>query len=458
MAKNKRHIDLELKTKLGAHEVPVMESEWTAFETFRNKKESKRRRFIYLIAAALVFIAVSGMLVWKIQDAKRNNQIENNLSEKQNPVQPSEEHIATPDQKANPENLESGGTQSGTPGTEPGTSGTKPGTSNTGTSNKGTSNTGSGSPAESQDITTPERQKGKEVEPGTLDQPGFTPEITPPLSVTPFVFRFPAPQLPWTEIPVVTAQKSSNDTDTGKTLPGKNEKKFMPISTPSLAFGLAYGFGNPALTVENNDTTQTHRQYEQTLKGAKQNSQVFRMFLQYEYRLKFGLEFGAGLQFTSQTQVQRYNFQLREIPYLGPNGDIWFYIIIPPNQPVTPTVFESRQNIYTASVPLSLGYVHKLGTNFRLGMRAQGSLGMNWSKDFIGLSPKTLSETTVRANVNPLNLSYGGGLFGEYFYLDKWSARLSVDWTAQNKQFKVSNGYNITNRYYEFKLALVRYL
>ncbi|MHB1277590.1 MAG: hypothetical protein ACYC1Q_04265, partial [Bacteroidia bacterium] len=165
-----------------------------------------------------------------------------------------------------------------------------------------------------------------------------------------------------------------------------------------------------------------------------------------------------GLQYSSQTQVRQYDFQLREIPYLGPNGDIWFYIPIPPNQSVTPTVFESKQSIHSASVPVSIGYAHTLGSNFRLGLRAQGSLGMNWSKDFTGLSPKTLSQTTLRANVNPMSVSYGGGLFAEYFYLRAWSARVSLDWTAQNKLYKTSNSYNVSNRYYEFKLALVRYL
>ncbi|HCS19644.1 MAG TPA: hypothetical protein DIW47_03620, partial [Bacteroidetes bacterium] len=77
MAENKRHIDLELKAKLGAHEVPVMESDWTSFDAFRNNKDKKRRRIIYLFAAALVFIAVSGMLVWKFQDTNSKLQAPN---------------------------------------------------------------------------------------------------------------------------------------------------------------------------------------------------------------------------------------------------------------------------------------------------------------------------------------------------------------------------------------------
>ncbi|HCS20284.1 MAG TPA: hypothetical protein DIW47_06930, partial [Bacteroidetes bacterium] len=281
-------------------------------------------------------------------------------------------------------------------------------------------------------------------------------EVLSPGEIPYFTFHIVPPAPDQAEIPVVVAYKKGKDQDTG--MFARNSSRIPPMTTPSLAFGLAYGFGNPSLTVGNNDTTQTHRQYEQTIKGAKQNSQVFRLFLQYEYRLKFGMEFGAGLQFSSQTQVQRYNFQLREIPYMDTNGNIMFYIPIPPWQAVTPTVFESKQQMFSASVPLSFGYAHTLGKNLRLGARAQGSIGLNWSKAFNGLSPKTLSETTVSANANPLNLSYGGGLFGEYFYLDSWSARLSLDWTAQNKLYKNSNSYNITNRYYEFKLALVRYL
>ncbi|MHB1277589.1 MAG: hypothetical protein ACYC1Q_04260, partial [Bacteroidia bacterium] len=284
MAKNKRHIDLELKTKLGAHEVPVMENEWAAFESFRNKRETKRRRFIYLLAAALVFIAVSGMLVWKIQETKRNDQIENNLSERQpansegvtkrDQDQVSEEPINASDEKASPEN-------------------------------PGSSISGSDNPVNSQDNTIPDNQEGIKLSQETGNQPGntnegkeeFVPKTFPPfasISVSPFVFHLPLPQLNWAEIPVMTAYKPSKENDSSKTLTGPKGKKFPPLNTPSLAFGLAYGFGNPSLTVGNNDSTQTHRQYEETLKEAKQNSRVFRLFLQYEYRLKFGLEFGAG--------------------------------------------------------------------------------------------------------------------------------------------------------------------
>jgi hypothetical protein len=460
MAKTKRHIDLELKAKLGTHTVPVTEGDWTAFESFRKKKESKRRGYIYLIAATLLFVAVSGMLVWKYQENKPLGQTEK--SEKTEPATGLEDKSGT-----------AGKTGSETPGHQGAGEGGQSQESSpsevpvkeNGTQNQETKTRNQETNPQSP---IPNSQSPSEVptpKPGTTDGPitegPGAPDIQrfPVLSPggIPFItFHIAPPVLNGAEIPVVTAYEKGKDQDTGK-FSGKS-RRIPPMTTPSLAFGVVYGFGKPSLTTGNFDSTQTHRQYEKTLKESEQTSQVFRLFAQYEYRMKFGLEFGAGLQFSSVSQVQKYNFEMRDIPYFGPDGSIWFYIPIPPNQAVTPTVFESKQTIMSATVPMSVGYSRNLGSNFRLGVRAGGSIGMNWSKDFTGLSPKTLSETTVKANVNPFNMSYGGGLFGEYFYLRGWSARVSFDWTAQNKLYKDANGYNATNRYYEFKLGVVRYL
>lgn len=460
MAKNKRHIDLELKAKLGTHAVPVTESDWTAFETFRNKREGKRRRFIYLIAACLVFVGVMGMLVWKFQDTKtlsgtekpENVQLPPTTDDKTGPaeksetltVDPSEEkHKTLPESESGKPQWKSNSTETTSPESNaPGTTPFKTPASPEGGEN----------PQQKQGVTDGLMTEG----PGGIDIQRF--QTLRLVSITPFVFYIAAPALNQTSIPAVVAYEKAENKDTGKALAGFKPKSIGIPFTPSLALGLVYGFGKPEMMLGDIDSARTHRQYENTLKEAKQSSQVFRLNLQYEYRLKFGVEFGAGLQFSSVTQVQKYSFQMRDIPYIDTDGTILFYIPIPPNQTVTPTAFESKQNIFSASVPMSVGYAHNLGKSFRLGARAQGSFGMNWSKDFTGLSPSTLSETSLKANVNPLNMSYGGGLFGEYFYLRTWSARVSLDWTAQNKLYKQSNSYNAINRYYEFKLALVRYL
>ena len=201
-----------------------------------------------------------------------------------------------------------------------------------------------------------------------------------------------------------------------------------------------------------------HKDYASTQKETAAKTNVFRFFGQYEHRINLGLEFGAGLQFSSVTQVRSYSFENRNIPFIGLDGEIIAYIPVPNGQSVDATVFESRQNIYSASVPLSVGYAHTLGSNFRLGIRAQGNFGVNWSKAYANLNPKTLTEMSSAGNSNPFNMSYGGGVYGEYFYLSKWSLRGSFDWTAQNKQYQSQNNYNLQNRFYELRFSLVRYL
>lgn len=455
MAGTKRHIDQELKAKLGKHTLPVMDSDWTAFEGFRKKRESKRRRTLYFIAAAsLLFIALSGALIWKSFDTpglihSENTEIQQTQKDeiKQAQETPTDKPIKSEEKGKVP-------TGTGTPG-EP--------------ESKQSTDKGELADGETASSAKPGQDKPARDESNTPDVP-----VTPDAPETPEeadAYRFPVislfridsrsfiiPSPIWksAERPSVVAYKKDENQDT-LTSPGKGKRLgFPPLSTPSIALGFVYGFGNPVLSVEPIDSSETHRGYENALQGSKKSSQVFRFFLQYEYRLKLGLEFGAGLEVSSATQVQNFNFQTWDIPVFDPDGKIVNYF---PSQNPIPTQFESRQTVTSANVPVSVGYSHTFrGTNLRLGARARGSFGMNWSKGFNGLSPATLSETTLNANINPFNMSYGGGLFGEYFYLRTWSARVSLDWTAQNELYRKSNSYNINNRYYEFKLAIVKYL
>lgn len=282
--------------------------------------------------------------------------------------------------------------------------------------------------------------------------------------ISPRVLLIPTPSWGWFEHASLAPYTAKNETNQDSSaISNKNKDKYpkkftFPAMGPSLSIGFAYGFGSPKLVLKNAAPEKVHEDYNSTLRSAKKQTQSFRFEVNYEYRFLSGLHLTTGLNIISSTQIQQFNFENRKIPYLDVNGDILTYIQVPPSQSVTPTIFTSRQNINTVSIPVGIGYSYRISNRFSLGIRGRAGLGINWSNPYLGLDPVTLTEQNVRSSVNPFNFQAGGGVFGEYLYLEKWSVRGSFDWQTQNKQYKNSNNYNLINRYYLIKLSLVRYL
>jgi len=462
MAGTKRHIDQVLKNKLGNHQSPITESDWDAFDVFQQKRKPNRKPLFYWGAAVLLMGLLSALLLWNSSPSSESTQGLNDS--------PSTENTSTV-------STEQGGT--GTESTDAGEeviNSTKEVQANSGSESI---NSPTNTPAESVPQRSPEpKQKVKGEKPDLVE--GNTPSTNPsapsnqnpildqaqverfaPLhipSISPKVLLIPTPTWGWFEQAYITAYEPKDQKDSNSVLSLKKFTKNLLPMGPCVAVGFVYGFGTPQLTVPASNPTEVHKDYEGAEKGSKAKTNVFRFFGQYEHRLNLGLEFSAGLQFSSVTQVRSYSFENRNIPVIGIDNEIIGYIHIPPSQSVDPTVFNSRQNIYSASVPMTIGYAHTLGNKLRIGVRAQGSLGMNWSKSYSTLNPKTLTEMNSAGNSNPFNMTYGGGVYGEYFYLSKWSLRGSLDWTAQNKQYNSKNSYNLQNRFYELRFSLVRYL
>lgn len=437
MAGTKRHIDQVLKSKLGNHQAKVDESDWAAFEQFLDTPKKTSRRVIYFrwAAAFLVLLGLVAGITYFSLDSTSSEQIVNtqtvepqSQSQTQTQTQPEAQSQSQPEINTELQSQPQPQTQS-----EQGM---------------------------------PSRRAQPQPQPKTQSQPNFSTDITRQSSldvktISPRVLLIPTPSWGWFEhalLPPYQAKEEEKQ-DTGAA-PGNNKiKSFLPPLGPSVAVGIVYGFGTPELSLKQGDPSQVHEDYNSALKGAKNSSQTFRLLAQYEYRLKFGLQLSAGLQMSSSVQVQQFSFENRKIPYFGTNGEIITYFVIPGSQPVPPTEFESRQNTYSATVPLNIGYTYRFGSKFSMGVRAQAGLGLNWAKSYSGLDPKTLAQKdNMNSSVNPLNFSFGGGLFGEYLYLEKWSVRASFDWTKQNLQYQNSNSYNMLNRYFECKLSLVRYL
>jgi|GEM_PF-2384388 len=457
MAGTKRHIDQVLKNKLGNHQASITEADWDAFDAFQQKKKPSRKGLFYLGAAAL-FIALLSTLLFlnrntSVDSPKAANQPRNpapqteqgnqlatkpSLSEKESVSNPTEESEINAN---NNEEETSANTAQSTDHSSPGN--TLPSADN---------ETGADIPSTTPPSTQVLGTQNIESTPAAIERN----EEVKLSRIAPRVLRIPASQLGRFEHAYIAAYAPKEDKDSNKNLL-KFVKKLPPMG-PCIAVGLVYGFGTPQLSLTPGDPEQEHKDYAATEKGTSSRSNVFRFFGQYEYRIKAGLEFGAGLQFSSVTQVRKYSFENRNIPFIGPDDKILLYIRIPSNQSVDPTVFESRQNIYSATVPLTVGYAHAIGSKLRIGARVQGNMGLNWSKAYTNLNPKSLAETPSAGNSNPLNIGYGGGVYGEYFYLSKWSLRGSFDWTAQNKQYKSGNSYNLQNRFYEIRFSLVRYL
>lgn len=445
MAGTKRHIDQVLKSKLGNHQAKVDESDWSAFEQFLDTPKKTSRRAIYFrwAAAFLVLLGLVAGITYFSLDSTSSEQIVNTQTvepqpQSRHPERGSTSRRAQTQTQTQPQSLP---ITIGTESLQTPEMSTKP---------------------KSQPQPQPEINTELQSQP----QPNFSTDITrqPILDVktiSPRVLLIPTPSWGWFEhalLPPYQAKEQEKQ-DTGAA-PGNNKiKSFLPPLGPSVAVGIVYGFGTPELSLKQGDPSQVHEDYNSALQGAKNSSQTFRFLAQYEYRLKFGLQLSAGLQMSSSVQVQQFSFENRKIPYFDPNGNILTYYFIPGSQPVPPTEFESRQNTYSATVPLNIGYTYRFGSKFSMGVRAQAGLGLNWAKSYSGLDPKTLAQKdNMNSSVNPLNFSFGGGLFGEYLYLEKWSVRASFDWTKQNLQYQNSNSYNMLNRYFECKLSLVRYL
>lgn len=458
MAGTKRHIDQVLRDKLSKHQAPIGEADWDAFVAFQDAQKPRRKPILYWSAAIFVLGLLSSILLWNFfgsTDAKLN-------SNKSTPA-PTQSEQGAPEVN----NTTSAGQEIQTQEIQT----NKPGSVPESTSETPTEEVSNGTGTQQQAGQSPKGEQFVQERPTANSgnegsgMDGETSTEWPivarfaPLnlsSISPRVLLIPTPKWGWFEQAYITAYTPKSDKDSSKkTLP---LAKVRPPMTPCIAAGFVYGFGTPQLTVPQGEQGEVHKDYEAREKEAKAKTTAFRFFAQYEYRLKLGLEFGAGLQFSSVTQVRSYSFENRSIPFIGLDGKIISYIDVPNGQPVNPTVIESRQNIYSATVPLSVGYARNIGSNLRLGIRAQGNLGMNWSKSYLSLDPKTLTESGRAGNSNPFSASYGGGLYGEYFYLSKWSLRGSLDWTAQNNQYKAGNSYNLQNRFYEIRFSLVRYL
>lgn len=462
MAGTKRHIDQVLKNKLSNHQSPITEADWDAFDMFQQKRKPNRKPLFYWGAAVLFLGLLSALLLWN--------------------TSPSSQTTHDLNDPASSEQTNEAATEQGLTATEPmdaaeqTTSSSEESIRNSeveSSNNTANSPNGSGKEITPAQEPTVQTESPQQVDGSTPNNNPSTPQVDSPIqeqtqverlaplnipSISPKVLLIPTSTWGWFEHAYIASYEPKDNKDSNTVAdPTKILKNRLPMS-PCIAIGFVYGFGTPQLSVPASNPAEVHKDYESAEKGSKAKTNVFRFFGQYEYRLNLGLEFAAGLQFSSVTQVRSYSFENRNIPVFDQDDQILGYFKVPPSQSVDPTVLNSRQNIYSANVPLTIGYAHTLGNKLRIGVRAQGSFGMNWSKSYTTLNPKTLTEMSSPGNSNPFNMTYGGGLYGEYFYLSKWSLRGSLDWTAQNKQYTSKNSYNLQNRFYELRFSLVRYL
>lgn len=460
-----RHIDKVLKEKLGNHSLPVTEQDWTEFQSLFQKHRRTRRGIVWFVSICLISIA--GLGIWLIRsgapsgpetttEQQDNNTTGTTPEEFNNGSRgQSEDGGNTSTEQKQHIHSQSDGIASQTPvkGSQPQPQPQQQDLPSNGSNASNGTNSSNGS------------NTGDPVEGGV--QPGRTPGADPvvnryPPLPAPFIagmpFHLPSSFHPKENKPDYVAAYTAKDSSKNS---NHLKKPFQqPKLGPGIAFGMVYGFGQPALSVPDYDTTIIHKEYRDKLENTPRQSSTFRLYARYEHRLNLGVEVAGGLEFSSTVQKQQYNFEMRTIPYFDTNGNIFLYIPLPANQQGDITRFDSKVQIYSIRVPVSIGYSRFLGENFRLGARVQSSFGLNWSNSsYKGLRPASLEETTMKAPVNPFSLTYGGGLFAEYFYLErKWSMRGSFDWTGQNGQFKKKNPYNLNNRFYELNLAIVRYL
>ncbi|MDX5321406.1 MAG: hypothetical protein LPK45_09785 [Bacteroidota bacterium] len=461
MAINKRHIDEELRRQLANHQAPVQETEWDAFEQFMDARQPKKRPVAWWKYAAILLLLVSvGVVVWnpfsssELTDKKESAQsttIENVPQPELGSANPQSKNTVRPETLSGESTSPSGHeTNQGIESTSGQPSAKSSQTTDNSAINPEASESRTPRPEGLREVYTPQEEE--------IETSRFAERTVK--TISPRVLLIPTPKWGWFEqsFLAVNTPAEKPKANNNQNNPGRGKSIRVPSFGPAITAGVSYGFGNPALQTKTGDPSYVHEDYNNRLKESTARTNALRFFASYEYQMKAGIRVSAGIQYTQTTQTRQFNFEQRKIPYIGLDGEIITYLQIPAGQPVTPTVFVSEESIQTASIPLTLSYSRSLTPNLSFGVRAQSGIGLNWANQFNGLSPLTLTEESMSSPVNPMNLTYGGGLFGEYVYLSKWGIRANFDWVGQNKQYQSSNSYNLNNRFYECKLTLVRYL
>ncbi len=495
MTRERKHIDQVLKEKLSGQKLPVTEADWEAFRTFRTSRDGEKkkprtlfmllkekldgqrspvaesewhlfrsryaavkaarsRRFYLGISALVLLLALTGTVIWLSNPGSAPNPSETGMdtptkqpqaTPEHNPVNPGEadgktgqtngqaeqapEIPATPGKGQQPDRETTGEIASGN-----GANGT-PGNRNPGDPGK----------------------KSEDPAPAS----GFTRYINPvPAGIQ--AFRLPFTGRPDLELvyPGMLTPPDKDGTTTKDTKQDKKElrrEKNLQGKGPSLALGFMYGIGNPNL--QNVGTGyQVHEQYAEVIRNTPTRSTVKRLYLRYEHRWRWGLDFGAALEYSSSLQTQQLNFQRRSLPFYDLDGrTVLGYIPIPDSMRTT-TAFHSQQSFFAFRLPISVGYSRFVSEKLMLGGRLSYALGYRWSgENYQGIDPETLLTANLKSKANPLSMLYGAGIYAEYFYLTNYSVRASIDASVGNLQYR-NNNYNLTNRFYEFNLAMIWYL